>query len=260
MARRLDPSNSQGGSLQLNSGTGSAAVSHDSHAAARSDRFDIVSSRPADEGGPLLSRFKQEDHARNTAHQQQFTSSGRPIRAATYLQDAYLLGEEEEDVKRERADVASASVQPPSIAAGIASPSSTHFQFPPIKRKYKQIRPAPTLVVQQTMAPTLDITPIDLPVPRKARSAMPERRARSSRAAYNALKQAAHGTLPLGGKKPALGVMHGAVASRFEGQESDRCVESCALILGCAHFFFIRALMLIHPHIQISDNLENVCH
>ena len=93
--------------------------------------------------------------------------------------------------------------------------------------------------LQQTMAPTFEITPIDLPVPRKARSAMPERRARSSRAAYNALKQAAHGTLPLGGKKPALGVMHGAVASRLEGLESDRYVESCvhALILGCAHLF-----------------------
>lgn len=63
---------------------------------------------------------------------------------------------------------------------------------------------------------------IDLPAPRRRRSCTP-RQPRSSRASINRLKQAAHGTLPLGMKKAraSLYVVAGGLSPGASGSESE---------------------------------------
>ncbi|KAK2075603.1 hypothetical protein QBZ16_001711 [Prototheca wickerhamii] len=86
-------------------------------------------------------------------------------------------------------------------------------------------RPPASLVVEQHLH-ALPIfvpgpSPADLPFPRRHRSAKPLRRPRTSRAAVNRLKQAAHGALPLGTSLAAVALATTERAGAALDDESD---------------------------------------
>ena len=136
-----------------------------------------------------------------------FTSSGRPVRPSRLRQELDVDDEEEEDKKP--AHKPARGRQLPALARGPAGGSVP--RQPQARRAVPEALP---LILERP-------TPVDLPCPRRTRT-FRRRQPRTSRASINRLRQAAAGTLPLGGFKSIVAQVASPVASgSASGGEQD---------------------------------------